>query len=118
MPDSKQLLIDADLHRRLKAHVASLGLSTMKAYVESVLEHAMVTNGEPMAPPPPDPDREVDPSPQSPDVTTVPEPDPDPEPDPEPIPMAPPESPPTDDPKPDGWGVAASGTSRVRGDDW
>lgn len=142
MADSKQILIDSDLHRRLKAHVATLGVSTMKSYVEAVLEHAIRTNGTPMddfQPPdggssapdtpvsqPPDPVIPPRPMPM-PEVgdasnyfddgeISIPEPDPDPEPDPELEPDEP------EEPKPskrsDSWGVAVSDGARVRGDDW
>lgn len=116
MPDSKQILIDGDLHRRLKAHVASLGVSTMKHYVETVLEHAMTTNGKPLeghevqpvqSDPPPiedldQPDEPIQPA------------EPDPEPDPEPIDETPSAPSRTSDP----WGVEVSGKPRIPGDDW
>jgi len=128
MPDSKQILIDGDLHRRLKAHVANLGVSTMKSYVEMVLEHAMVTNGKPIeehelqATLQQDPPQVEGPA-QPPDEPIPPkdqEVDPDPEPvEPPPVEEPPVEEPPADPPKPpDSWGVSLSGTPRISGDDW
>ena len=101
MSDSKQILIDGDLHRRLKAHVANLGVSTMKSYVETVLEHAMLTNGLPL--------QIIQPS-----VATQ-EPDPEPEPTAEPTAEIdlPPVLPTIEAPSPENlrspWGGAISG---------
>ena len=111
MPDTKQIIIDGDLHRRLKTHVANLGIATMKEYVESVLEHAMVTNGEPPVLRQPDPEPLVVEA----LVDLVPDPPP-PDPAPE-EPEAP--APPTEGPRSTGgFGAGVSGQVKVVADGW
>ena len=44
---NKQVVINQDLHRRLRIHVATLGITSIKAYVESIIEHAIATNNPP-----------------------------------------------------------------------
>ncbi len=132
MADSKQILIDSDLHRRLKVHVATLGVSTMKSYVEAVLEHAIRTNGTPMndfQPPTGESSAHDTPTIEPRDPVLLPSPMPMPEVGDESnhlddgeirIPEPEPDEP--EEPKPskrsDSWGVAVSDGARVRGDDW
>lgn len=44
---NKQIVISPDLHRRLKIHVATLGIPSIKGYVESLIEHAINTSSPP-----------------------------------------------------------------------
>lgn len=44
---NKQIVINPDLHRRLRIHVATLGIPSIKGYVESLIEHAINTSSPP-----------------------------------------------------------------------
>jgi plasmid stability protein len=65
---NKQIVISEDLHKRLRVRVATLGLPSIKGYVEAIIEYALAT----------------DMVPESEDVPTD-EPEPTPEPTPEPV---------------------------------
>ena len=44
---NKQIVINPDLHRRLRIHVATLGIPSIKGYVETLIEHAIATGTPP-----------------------------------------------------------------------
>ena len=44
---NKQIVINTELHRRLRIHVATLGIPSIKQYVETLIEHAIATTSPP-----------------------------------------------------------------------
>ena len=84
---NKQIVINPDLHRRLRIHVATLGIPSIKGYVESIIEHAIATTSPPEVEEP-----ELVAAPEmavEPESEVVAEPEPEPEPEPSEEPMAP-----------------------------